>query len=727
MPTPTIRTVLGVCPHDYWAGHSFHYIQPVAEAVNGGWFTLTDPSKQFPGKQVMPGRGVFFADLPECRELSAHDISAWEVQSQPDWQAFGLATEYRAVRSADLPYELLPAEVEVTDARTFLTETGVLGSLSRKDGVSLVQFQDGWVLKIRLQQPPHVGRCFAAHGAFMTPLEAWQSFKGSNILTVTSNGKPRRFLNSETLPPDRQWLDMATWDEILESARGGGIGSVGGSNPSELRHARDKIEQLLHFFPGSWWQVRRAKIQSLLDASSSALIAKQEFIEFIASHPAYEATVAAAARQEASKLTDQIRSELLQNEKELAGRLLELDRQIRDKAKELEGRVGEYDVYDRMVKEQEVNCSEATERVESLTRQEEQLKANVEEHRRLSEELAELAQRRAEGEKKVSEIEAEFNRWIAENITATEERDRLKAEIMSLKTTSPDPVVPIGSTPDKITSAAGAIMFVRKNLENVGMNGAMALNVAIESVVAAGGGQIILVRGSLAALLAEILAVSFGGTLQRLQVTLGTSDQLQVAAALEPSAILLDGANLSCPDVYAVQLQRLVQRRMLSADISRFPVIVATILSGPSALPVPASLAALGVSFDTDTLGWVLRTPKAPTVPGRFEQTAFQITEGDAKSEGILGNFKGLTGPQSALWDATARSALRRLAGLTKVLPASQQEASFVAAWLLPWMAANQVALADVRDDVRTMMNTDRAKGDPRVLRMLGLSPGDTE
>jgi len=259
------------------------------------------------------------------------------------------------------------------------------------------------------------------------------------------------------------------------------------------------------------------------------------------------------------------------------------------------------------------------------------------------------------------------------------------------------------------------------------MNGAMALNIAIESLVAAGAGQVILVRGSLAVLLGEILALSLGGTLRRVQVTLGTSDQLQISAAQEPSAILLESANLSCPDVYAVSLQRLVQRRMLSPDAPRFPVVVATFLSGPSALPVPTSLAALGVNFDTDTLGWSLRSPKSATALGRLEPSAFQVAEGDAKSESVLGNFRRLTGQPSALWEATARAGLRRLAGVTKIVPATQPEASFAAAWLLPWMTANQITLADVRDDVRAMMNTERAKTDPRVLRQLGVSPGEGE
>ena len=178
MPSPTVRTVLGVCPPDYWAGQPFHYIHPVAEALNGSWFTLTDPSKLFPGKQASPGKGVFFADLPECRELAANDIRAWEVQSQPDWQTYGLATEYKAVRLATMPYELLPAEAEAADARAFLTETGVLGSPARDDGVALVQFQDGWVMKIRLQRLARDGRWVAANGAFATPVDVWESVTG---------------------------------------------------------------------------------------------------------------------------------------------------------------------------------------------------------------------------------------------------------------------------------------------------------------------------------------------------------------------------------------------------------------------------------------------------------------------------------------------------------------------------------------------------------------------
>src|ERR1043165_9945378 len=106
MSAPAPHTVvLGICPDNFRADHTFHFIRAVAELHNHRWIQVVNSSS------VYKPQGDFFAPPEHCQELRPNEVAAWEVEAQPDYATRGLSTRYRTGRRVDTPLEIVTATI----------------------------------------------------------------------------------------------------------------------------------------------------------------------------------------------------------------------------------------------------------------------------------------------------------------------------------------------------------------------------------------------------------------------------------------------------------------------------------------------------------------------------------------------------------------------------------------------------------------------------------------
>lgn len=678
------RTVLGVCSDEFSHALPFNLLEAVAERVGERWV------KHQNAAGVFEPQGRFWVPRDMCLDMTPYDVVACEVEDQPDWKG-NLATRFRMVRRAEAPLELfhVPVASSSDRARTHLATQGVDGSPARADGEALVEFADGVVARLRLVPHPSVaGRSVARAADLASPIEAWPSAKGFPAITFTPNGRPRRFVVPVDFDAAPQYLDLATFEEIVAaSARSGGLGSFTGPSAAELKKAREKLEPLTKAFEGRRWEARRKRIAQFLESVDRSATEREALAAYLEAHPAFRSAVGAAVAAKADELREVVRGELRTE-------LADLDRELTAKTEEY---------------------YEAEQLLEAVKAD---LVAGDEEIERLDARRADL-----EG--------------LAENLAAscsalTEELDARRAQLAAPQPPRPPdqpapPALAWLPRTGKVVPVKGvhqAVGIVERNLEQLGIHPLSAKQVAYETVTAFTLGQVAFFSGPLARPVGEAVGlVASAASLRVVHVPLGGAEPLDLAADQPDTgaAVLIEGANRGCVDAWGAGLKRVVARRRLRLQRELLPVYLATLEDGPSALPVHPGLLDLGPVVDTSLLSW-----KPPAVEphfdlGRFEPGTLAVPDGmmdKAEKEGWDDVLKGL-GPAGGYWVGAASATVTRLTTMAKLVGAPSPALSFLCTWLLPWLVASGRPLTAYRETISAVLSLAGKKADPRVRSQL--------
>ena len=664
--SPEHYLVLGICPENYRADHTCHFIRAVADLYEKNWRVLGNGSLT----KYQPS-GDFYAIPEHCQGLGPHDIASWEVEDQSDWTARGFRTRYRSVRRTDTPIEITPVKFESTSliAREILTNEGLGFVVARGDGIALIEFSDGVVAKIRLQpHPSKPGWSVIVPGDVSNPIDAWPSVKSFQLVSFTPNGRQRRFVSTDDLGVAPQTLDFATFDEIiLDATRNGGLGAYFGPSPNELTKSREKLQELINSFPQSRWESRRKRLELFLADSQYAEAARDSLTAYLTGQPAFKEAVESRSAQKADDLRETLRAEIRASE-------VEINQRIHDKENEF---------------------SEVAEMVQLETKQRDSLVGEVQA----------LRQEKTSLEAELSKLRKERDAPFVPMVQAPH------VGIQWLSASSETSI----SKPDAL------ITLIEKNLAEIGINALMARQIGYEVVAAASLGQVSFFRGSLARPVAEAVGLSLAGeSLRIVQVTLGTSNVLPIC--LEPSnssqAVLILGANLACLDTYGEEIKRTVFQRCVFSNGQRLPVLLATLENGASSLPLHSALFDLGPVLDTDVLRWKMPTKEPVLVLGKLKAEALSVQNSEIDSELWEGIIQD-TGATTGLWPGLALSVLKRLAGLTSHAKGSHPEMSFLFGWLLPRLLATTYVLDDYSESIKAALSAGTKPFDPRVLAIL--------
>ena len=222
--SPHSRVVLGFCPEVFRADRTFLFAPVVAELNNGSWFRLGNASMTY------PPAGTIFVPPELYPPLFRHrDLAAWAVEDQPHFSEAGLGARFRAIHLAEGPIEVVQVSLPSTspDVRHLLMEEGVNSVTDRSDRSALLEFQDDWMVLVRLSEhPSNAHRSIVAAGTPAFPLPAWPPGKSPSTQALTIEHHTRRVATLHNLPKSPEALDFATLEEALTSARGGGLGAI---------------------------------------------------------------------------------------------------------------------------------------------------------------------------------------------------------------------------------------------------------------------------------------------------------------------------------------------------------------------------------------------------------------------------------------------------------------------------------------------------------------------
>lgn len=277
-----------------------------------------------------------------------------------------------------------------------------------------------------------------------------------------------------------------------------------------------------------------------------------------------------------------------------------------------------------------------------------------------------------------------------------------------------------------------------ENLRAIGMQSQAAQALAVEVMAAALAGQAILFRGSIAPIVAEVCARSLaGGCAFRLQIPVGLLDGRLFGAALEEllqevirydriAALVVEGINLSAPEVYAGRLHRLITERLLGFDTAYVGLLVfGTVVDGAGALPLSLQFSEIGPMFDLDCIVWRNRWPKRRIVGGEILRSTWEAwvdSDGDVPTDwdDVWRESSRFVGPVTPLWRRCVYTAFTRLSTLAagEMLPTAIQSLAY--GWLLPRVISSGTDPMEKRELLPTGV-LDGNRSDKRIARLLGV------
>src|SRR5262249_37831100 len=139
------------------------------------------------------------------------DVTAWELEDQPNYALHGHSSRFRAVNLADAPFEVMHVECASSDATACrkVLEEGLDFVSARLDNVALVEFQDGLLAKVRFRPHPEKPRRYTvASNDLVAPLLAWPKGQTPQFLSINCDGTARRFAAPAELPAAPERLDL---------------------------------------------------------------------------------------------------------------------------------------------------------------------------------------------------------------------------------------------------------------------------------------------------------------------------------------------------------------------------------------------------------------------------------------------------------------------------------------------------------------------------------------
>jgi hypothetical protein len=230
----------------------------------------------------------------------------------------------------------------------------------------------------------------------------------------------------------------------------------------------------------------------------------------------------------------------------------------------------------------------------------------------------------------------------AETIGILEERVAALESILSggeAKSETKQRITLLESRPEgnlvDIHSVQDACDLVASNLQATGIAKGASITAARLIVAALVAGQIVQFSGSLADLVADVVAAAIGGPIfHEWRVPVGllsdesTSDCVDIISE-SSSCLLLKGANLSAFEIYGAAIRDVVVRRQFIVPSCGDFALIASWAQGPAAFPNGGTLAELGPVLDTDTLPMRGMSAKLPQLRnGRLAKDTWMQVDG---------------------------------------------------------------------------------------------------
>lgn len=620
------------------------------EPRSNRWIKVVDSTSHF------PPRGTVYVPeqlLPDHFQGQPDSAAAWAVMDQPNWAELGIGARHRATSLSICPPEIVDVPCSSTDieiARRLLLYDGVrhVGGVQGRD--SLLRFRDGTIAgPVRLLAKAGVrDSYYCTESTLSDPISAWESIE---LCHLSCKGCSRDFVARDRLPDTGMYLDFASLEVALKGMQvRGGIGSSKPELDVDAKALARQLSTVLEAYPSTpMFTARRSRLERLLDRVDKASAAWESWEEYVAQHPKFEEAVKESTASLRDEIGKEVRKELFEKEADLITKIGELESKQAD---------------------EEELFTIIQEEVEQKKQERDILKAEVD---------------RLQGEPKHAEQQA-----------ATEEAvpcPRQDESVQQVSTTTAY-VRWISKSSDRtetLESADQAISHLEKNLQLIGLLPASSETLAREIFVASLLGQAMFFRGSYSDSLADLVATSLSGSMWwRLSVPIGRLDRIELPRCekdVPVGAIVLEGVNRSCFDAYGATVRRILQERTLGLGVDGEvgPIVIGTLLDGPSCLPPSSSLIACGCLCDTDLLSWkALRGASLP-VPGCCSLQAWKL-EGK-RFPMRMPEIRGRR-PGSAQWRRNVVSA----GGMLSAANERQALASVVCGWIAPYLGSLNIS-----------------------------------
>ncbi|MCG8402124.1 MAG: hypothetical protein MJA84_11070 [Firmicutes bacterium] len=278
-----------------------------------------------------------------------------------------------------------------------------------------------------------------------------------------------------------------------------------------------------------------------------------------------------------------------------------------------------------------------------------------------------------------------------------------------------------------------------ENFQTIGMQSLTARILADEVLAALAAGQIVSFRGSMASIVALLCARTLAGpNIGMLHIPIGLLGGREFSTSLyrvleesgcrtSVSALILEGINLSAPEVYARSLRQLISERFLKLDsTSRNLLLFGTIIDGLGALDITAELCEWGPIFHTDCLEWRDKWSNRSVTPGSVSSKVWGLwisTFADKPEDwdDLYEDYSHLGGHPTVLWRRCLYNAAARLNIRITEIEEPTLIQSLVFGWLLPRGLASGVNLTDY-ESLLAGGRVDASKTDKRIAKLLSFS-----
>ncbi|MCY9665130.1 hypothetical protein M5X11_09180 [Paenibacillus alginolyticus] len=245
------------------------------------------------------------------------------------------------------------------------------------------------------------------------------------------------------------------------------------------------------------------------------------------------------------------------------------------------------------------------------------------------------------------------------------------------------------------------IAHLERNLNKLGVKLQSARNIAIDVISAVTSGQLITFTGSLGLEVAERCAISLAGnSLIYCRIPSGLINSNHFDSVLDdwlyksrerPVAIIFEGMNRSALEVYGLSLQRLIRERILQiSDATQSLFLFATIVEGPSTLPISKEIVELGPVLNTDSLGWMDKFA-IKGVPGLISEEVIEsISSLDNKDQVDIEEMnlpEWIFSSSGVLWRKTVITSALFCNEVYTILGVPTKKDHIVFGWIIPMVA----------------------------------------
>lgn len=189
----------------------------------------------------------------------------------------------------------------------------------------------------------------------------------------------------------------------------------------------------------------------------------------------------------------------------------------------------------------------------------------------------------------------------------------------------------------RVQSLNDARLLLRDNFRAIGVQSRAADALAVEVLAAVLAGEMVLFRGALASIVAEVCALTLAGAMSYcIDVPIGLLNShgfaemlgklnSDAAAADRTVAVVINGVNLSPVEVYAGSVKLLVAKRLFHyGGAGMSPILLGTVAEGSAALPLSPTVCELGPIFNVDCVAWRSRWNRSEILAGDIGRTDWE-------------------------------------------------------------------------------------------------------